>query len=97
MRGRSHFVKLGELDQGEDTEFLKKGFEEGKVKDGGQGNGEGEGQVIHSWAESVGGGWVANQVWGFEVVEGKRYYVRHVVVRKGKEVKRARLVYDFVG
>ena len=29
-------------------------------------------------------------------MDGERYYVRHVVVRKGDEVRKARLVYDFV-
>lgn len=35
-------------------------------------------------------------MWGFEKVDGKRYHVRHVVVRKGDQVKKARLVYDYV-
>ena len=35
------------------------------------------------------------QVWGFEEVVDKRYYVRHVVVRKGDEWKQARFVYDY--
>ena len=36
-----------------------------------------------------------SQVWGFEIIDSKRYYVRHVVVRKGDDWKLARLVYDF--
>lgn len=35
------------------------------------------------------------KIWGFEEVQGKRYHVRHVVVRKGDDWKQARLVYDF--
>lgn len=35
------------------------------------------------------------QVWGFEVLSGKRYYVRHIAVRKGDDWKLARLVYDY--
>lgn len=37
------------------------------------------------------------QVWGFEIMDGKRYYVRHVVVRKEDDWKQARLVYDYHG
>ena len=35
------------------------------------------------------------QVWGFEVLDGQRYYVRHVAVRKEDDWKLARLVYDY--
>jgi len=38
---------------------------------------------------------IGAQIWGFEEVEGKRYYVRHVAVRKGADWKQARLVYDY--
>ena len=37
-----------------------------------------------------------SQVWGFEKVDDTRYYVRHVLVRKGDDWKQARLVYDFI-
>ena len=45
--------------------------------------------------ESQGNGWTAHQIWGFAEINGVRKYSRRVVVRKGKDVKRARLVYDF--
>lgn len=35
------------------------------------------------------------QVWGFEVLGGKRYYVRHVAVRNGDDWKLARMVYNY--
>lgn len=54
-----------------------------------------EGDVIWSHTESLGNGWVADQVWGFAEVEGLRRHVRRVVSRKGKEVVRVRLVYDW--
>ena len=56
-----------------------------------------EDEHVQSWAASQGGGWTAEQIWGFENVKGKRYYTRRVVVRKGKEVQRVRLVYDYQG
>ena len=68
----------------------------------GTANGEGgqRAEVVETYAESEGGGWTARQVWGFEDVQVgekvERRYVRHVVIRKGKGVKRLRLVYDWV-
>lgn len=57
---------------------------------------------VQSWVVNVdqtaAGGWTAEQVWGFEMVDQKRYYTRRVVVRKGdNKVERARLVYDYKG
>jgi hypothetical protein len=54
-----------------------------------------EDEHVQSWAVSQGGGWTAEQIWGFEEIEGKRFYTRRVVVRRGEEVERARLVYDY--
>lgn len=36
-------------------------------------------------------------VHGFEVISGQRYYVRHIVSKKGKEVAKIKLVYDYLG
>jgi len=56
-----------------------------------------EDEHVQSWAASQGGGWTAEQIWGFEQIDGKRFYTRRVVVRKGKDVQRVRLVYDYQG
>ncbi|MCJ1306413.1 hypothetical protein MMC25_000055 [Agyrium rufum] len=92
VHARSRWVtpeQLRELHGGsesekEDAEYLGEGWldEDGAER-------------VLSWAESVGGGWTVEQVWGFQEVDGKRYYARNVNCRKGEEVKRARLVYDF--
>ncbi|KAL8714824.1 MAG: hypothetical protein Q9220_001337 [cf. Caloplaca sp. 1 TL-2023] len=82
VKGKSRWVKLGDLDKDEE-EFLKKGYDDL------------EGEHVQSYVESKGGGWTADQVWGFELLDGKRYYVRHVIVRKGDDWKLARLVYDW--
>jgi hypothetical protein len=37
------------------------------------------------------------QIWGFEMINEERRYVRHVIVRKGDDWKQARLVYDYQG
>lgn len=49
--------------------------------------------------QDPGYGWTAEQVWGFEEVDGKRYYTRRVVVKnaKGDKSERVRLVYDYQG
>lgn len=52
---------------------------------------------VQSYVESYDNGWTANQIWGFEVIDGTRRHVRHVVVRKGEDWKQARLVYDWHG
>ncbi|KAI4282840.1 MAG: hypothetical protein L6R38_002641 [Xanthoria sp. 2 TBL-2021] len=80
VKGKSRWVKLSDVD---DDDFLKKGWDDL------------EGEHVQSYVESEGGGWTADQVWGFEILDGKRYYVRHVVVRKGDDWKLARLVYDY--
>ncbi len=55
-------------------------------------------QHVQSWVTSVdGGGWTAEQIWGFEEIKDKRYYTRRVAVWKGDQVQRARLVYDYQG
>ena len=59
-----------------------------------------EGSRVQSWAVSQDGEeprWTAEQIWGFEQLNGKRYHTRRVVVRKGGEVQRVRLVYAYQG
>lgn len=58
---------------------------------------DGESEHVNTYVESYDKGWTANQVWGFETIDGNRRHVRHVVVRKGDDWKQARLVYDFQG
>ena len=85
MKGKSRFITAKELPEGDDKEWLSKGWldEEG-------------GMLVQAWAESETNGWTAEQTWGFETVDGKRRYVRHVIVRKGDDWKQARLVYDWM-
>jgi len=56
-----------------------------------------EGDSLQSVSVNDGKGWMAVQIWGFAVVDGKRFHVRRVVVRKGDEVVKVRLVYDWQG
>ncbi|KAL7824198.1 hypothetical protein V8C26DRAFT_385231 [Trichoderma gracile] len=83
VEGSSRWVSLDEVAD----EFLKKGWEV-----------EGEGKsFITNVAKNAERGWVAEQVWGFQIVDGERRYCRHVVVTKGEERAQIRLVYDFDG
>lgn len=82
LKGKSRWVKLGDVD---DDAFLKEGWDDM------------EGEHVQAYVESDGNGWTADQVWGFEVIDGVRRHARHVVVRKGDDWKQARLVYDWIG
>jgi len=41
--------------------------------------------------------WKAEQIWGFEDIDGERRYVRHVLFTHPNETIRARLVFDYTG
>ncbi|KAI9698383.1 MAG: hypothetical protein M1836_003963 [Candelina mexicana] len=83
VKGKSQWAKLSEVDD----DFLRKGWLD-EVNETG---------VVRAYVESLDSTWTADQVWGFEEIDGKRYYARHVVVRKGEDWKQARLVYDYKG
>jgi hypothetical protein len=73
--------------------FLVDGWLEGEGERGGP---AGE-RHVQSWAVNEERGWTAEQIWGFAVVEGERYYVRRVVVTKDETVLKVRTVYDWQG
>ncbi|RMZ83258.1 hypothetical protein DV738_g1232, partial [Chaetothyriales sp. CBS 135597] len=90
IKGKSRVIKIAEheiiLEGGtqEDGEFLKSGF----VDETG----------IQGYAESADGhNWRAEQVWGIQEIQGERRLVQKVVARKGSEVLRLRIIYDYVG
>jgi hypothetical protein len=41
-------------------------------------------------------GWTAEQTWGFEEIDGKRYHTRRSIVTKDEGCKRGRVVYDYM-
>ncbi|KAJ5905367.1 uncharacterized protein N7473_002283 [Penicillium subrubescens] len=59
--------------------------------------GEGEGLWMQSFVVNEQKGWTAEQIWGFEVVDGQRRHTRRVAVTKGSQVELSRLVYKFEG
>jgi len=84
VKGFSRFFKLTDLaDNDEHENYLKAGWLD-------------ESEYIETFVESQGNGWTARQLWGFADIGGVRKYVRKVVIKKGKDFRHARLVYDFV-
>ncbi|KAI9770228.1 MAG: hypothetical protein M1840_003385 [Geoglossum simile] len=83
--GKSRWRKLEEIG-GDDVEFLAEGWLD-EVKETG---------LVESYVISEESEWTARQIWGFEEFDNKRYYTRHLVVKKDKEVKKAKLVYDYM-
>jgi len=84
--GRSRRVQLDEID----NEFLRKGWLPDTVEHG----------AINSYVKSdtpkSNTTWIAEQIWGFEEINGERRYVRHVdFIGPNNEHIQARLVYDF--
>ena len=49
--------------------------------------------------QDSGYGWTAEQLWGFEQINGKRYHTRRVIVKnaKGDKSELVRLVYNYQG
>jgi len=84
IKGRSRWADLEVVDD----PFLKEGWESENVGPNGEG-------WIHSVALNEKAGWEAVQIWGFAIIEGKRYHTRRIVVTKGEESRSVRLIYDF--
>ena len=78
----------------DDDEWLKTGWIEEEDEEGPAAE---EGRFIQTYVESKTDDWTADQVWGFEMIEGKRYHTRHVLVRNKDDWKLARFVYDYHG
>ncbi|EDN10255.1 predicted protein [Histoplasma mississippiense (nom. inval.)] len=78
------------------AEFLRgETLADGEPADGFAIDGANE-DLLQSWVRSLDNGWTAEQIWGFERIEGVRRYTRRVVVAKGGEVQKVRLVYTFM-
>lgn len=53
--------------------------------------------VIDELAQNSTKGWNARVIWGFEVIDGRRYLTRNVVTSKNEKSVNVRMVYDFHG
>ncbi|OAP59701.1 hypothetical protein AYL99_06999 [Fonsecaea erecta] len=98
-RGKSRLWKTGEYKMEgpgseEDAVFLQAH----KLKDGQTDSKFLDDEHVQSWVKNMDdAGWQAEQNWGFEDINGERRYTRRVLVWKGGEFRRARLVYDYKG
>lgn len=85
--GKSRRRNVGDIED----DFLKGGWLPDTLEHG----------VIASWIESdtkkSGYSWISDEVWGFEEVNGKRHYTRHIkfTEKPGGKVVQARVVYDY--
>lgn len=90
VKGRSRWIKITDLPDDDDGNFMRQGWDEGTL-DGGD--------LIQSYVESLDKGWTADQTWGFELVNGVRKYTRHVIVKdkSKKKILRLKIHYDYAG
>ncbi|KEQ78485.1 hypothetical protein M438DRAFT_389834 [Aureobasidium pullulans EXF-150] len=68
-----------------ETEFLREGSQDGPQ------------EVIEMKIFHKSDGWQSHQVFGIELIDGKRRHTRRMIVRNGSTVSRTRLVYDWKG
>lgn len=90
VEGRSRYIDSRKLEPefgAEFGEYLGKGWDAD--------------EQVQSYVVNPGNQWIANQIWGFQDVDGERKYVRKVVVRKTSgsepETEMTNLVYDYLG
>lgn len=88
VKGKSKWVKASEIDDA----HLAKGWLEGDEEATGP---DGASHIL-SHVESYDAGWTATQIWGFQLVEGVRKYVRNIVVAKDAQRVELKLVYDYL-
>ncbi|RKF61509.1 hypothetical protein OnM2_041055 [Erysiphe neolycopersici] len=101
IKGRTRWINIDAVkeplsgedyqDTPEDVKFLTEGWIEDESENGGP-NGE---RHIDSFVRNEDNKWTARQIWGFQMIEGVRRYVRHVIVKKGKTVHQVKLIYDW--
>lgn len=75
------FRKVSELDD----DYLKEGWNQETL----------DGEVIEAVNESCTDTWTAVQIYGFGDIDGQRKHIRRTVAKKGKQVEKITLVYDY--
>ncbi|KXH56094.1 hypothetical protein CSAL01_10635 [Colletotrichum salicis] len=83
LRVRTRWGTVKELDHID--KYLARGLEKGPNS------------MIHMMTEHLDVGTVSHQIFGYEEIDGTRFHVRRIVVQKGNEVARLRLVYNHTG
>jgi hypothetical protein len=85
LSGKTRFIAADAIEDA----FLKEGWLEGDEEKGGP-----AGETHIESAVVADAGWSASMIWGFADIDGERRYVRRVVVKKGSQELKARLVYE---
>jgi hypothetical protein len=88
VEGQTKWVTAAEVDD----EHLKQNWIEDDTEKSGP---KGETHLF-SHVVSLDNDWVADQIWGFQMINGERRYARNIVVSKDGQRACIRLVYDFV-
>lgn len=83
--GRTRYISPADLKLQDEDEALSQGWEPGLE------------ELVQMQTEHVDAGALTKQVCGFELLDGKRYHTRHVVVTKAEQVLKVRVVYDYLG
>lgn len=94
MNNRSRWTSVGDSAESGGGGSLDPWLTEGWLEE----NTTKEGQEhIQNWVVNEKHGWTAEQIWGFAMVNGKRYHVRKFLVKKKDQEAKARMVYDWKG
>lgn len=93
LKGKSRWIETGSAEWAALDGFMKENWLEGEAENAGP---KGE-RHVHSFVVNEERGWTAEQIWGFAIVAGERYYARRIVVAKGDTVLKVMLVYDWQG
>jgi len=88
LKGKSRWLNLDSVED----EWLKEGWLTGDEEKGGPG-----GEIFVESYVDADKGWIGDQIWGFAIIDGKRYYTRRVKITKGDEVRKIRMVYNWGG
>jgi len=87
LKGKSRWLNPADVPD----EWMKEDFLTADEEKGGP-NGE---LFVESYVENEEKGWTGDQIWGFAVIDGVRYYVRRVTIVKGDTTLKVRLVYNW--
>jgi hypothetical protein len=91
LSGKSRWISIDNPEIPD--EFLKEEWLEGEEENSGP---AGE-RHVESFVDNEEKGWTGEQIWGFAILDGERYHVRRVIIRKGEEALKVRLVYNWQG
>ncbi|KAI9687252.1 MAG: hypothetical protein M1822_002295 [Bathelium mastoideum] len=93
VKGRTRLIKWDEVED----EELRKAWGSAEGEKHGWHKFPEDQELLQSYVESTDSDWIANQIWGFDEIDGERRHVRVTVIRKGTAHTSGKLVYDYDG